>query len=69
MSKALDTIRVEINKALANCLRDATPYVCGLAETQDGYLQLENQIIRLMLNRSITPEEAIQIIETEYGGE
>lgn len=59
-------IRLAINTALHNCLRSATPNVCALAETKEGYEQLEKQIIQLCVQQGITPAQAIPLIESEY---
>jgi 16S rRNA U1498 N3-methylase RsmE len=64
MSK-INQLRKAINDAIKQCLRTATPYVCSLAETKDGYEQLEAQIINLCINKTITPSEAITLIESE----
>lgn len=56
-------LRVAINNSLANCLRSATPNVCELAETKDGYQQVERMIISTMADRKVSPDEAIIIIE------
>ena len=61
----LDNLRIAINQALKNCLRDATPYVCSMAETKQGYETLETQILNLCINKTITPSEAITLIESE----
>jgi DNA repair protein RadC len=62
----LNTLRQAINKALANCLRMATPYVCSMAETEKGYITIEKQIIELCLAKQIAPAQAILLIESEY---
>lgn len=64
MSK-IDKLRKAINDALKNCLRSATPNVCALAETKEGYEILEAQIINLCIKKTITPSEAITLIESE----
>lgn len=61
----LNTLRQAINKALSNCLRTATPYVCSMAETEQGYITIEKQIIELCLAKQIAPTQAILLIESE----
>jgi hypothetical protein len=50
----LTKLRTAINTSLSNCLRSATPNVCGLAETANGYIQVESMIVRLCMEKGIT---------------
>lgn len=69
MTKAIDSglkqLRLAINTALHDCLRSATPNVCAMAETKEGYHTLELQILELCITKSITPATAIVTIESE----
>lgn len=61
-----DKLRLAINQALHNCLRTATPTVCSMAETKQGYEELERQIMTMCLRDTITPAAAIALLESEY---
>lgn len=56
---------LEINKALHNCLRSATPNVCAKAETKEGYLEIEAELVHLCLTKALTPKQAIALLESE----
>lgn len=58
-------LKLEINNALKECLRSATPFVCALAETKEGYLEVETELITLCLTKAITPKQAIALLESE----
>lgn len=58
-------LQLEINKALKECLRSATPNVCALAETEEGYMQVETDLITMCLTKAITPKQAIALLESE----
>lgn len=61
-----DKLRIEVNKALQSCLRSATPTICSMAETKEGYEQIEAQIISYCLKKQVTPKQAIAELESEY---
>lgn len=61
----LATIRIAINEALHKCLVSATPNVCAMGSTKEGYRELESRILRLCLSKGITPSTAIAELEVE----
>lgn len=58
-------LRKAINEALKKCRRDATPFICSMVETKEGYDIIESQILSICLNNNMQIFNAITLIECE----
>lgn len=61
-----DELRLEVKRHLDKCDADATPRICERTKTTDGYREVEDAVIRLMLHDEITAGAAIAQLESEY---
>ena len=59
-------LRLEIKRHLDKCDPEATPRICERTSTIDGYRDVEDAVIRLMIHDDITPGAAIAQLESEY---
>lgn len=61
-----EELRLEIRRHLDKCDPEATPRICERTSTTDGYRDVEDTIIRMMLHDDITAGAAIAQLEAEY---
>ena len=61
----LNKLREYINKALNDCMPTATPNLCEMIQTEDGYANAEDMILTYCITNKATPYMAIPEIETE----
>ena len=60
-------LRLEIQTQLnTRCNADATPHICTMIQTDEGYRKVEVDIINLVVTTGITPAAAIAQIESSY---
>lgn len=65
MEEVEKSVRSEIKKNLAKCNPAATPKVCEMIQTPEGYLRLENMIIFALIYGQTSIGAAIAQIEME----
>lgn len=58
-------LRIAIKKELDRCDKVATPKICERISTKEGYLAIEELIIKILLRDVITPGAAIAQLEME----
>lgn len=61
----LNILRTAVNRALNDCSSTATPNLCDMIRTKEGYANAEDMIITSCLQNKTTPYMAIPEIETE----
>jgi hypothetical protein len=61
-----EQLRLEIRRHLNKCDSEATPRICDRIKTSDGYRDIEDSVIRVMIHDDITPGAAIAQLEMEY---
>lgn len=60
-----DELRLEIKRHLDKCNSEALPKVFERISSKDGYRQIEDMVIRMMVKEQITPGPAIAQLESE----
>lgn len=60
-----EKLRAEIYKALRKVTKKSCPNVYERIQTEEGYSQIENKIINMVIHDSITPSACIPHIESE----
>ena len=58
-------LRLEIKRHLDKCTSEACPTIYKLVRIREGYTQIEERIIRMVIRDQITPGAAISQIEAE----
>lgn len=61
-----EQLRLEVKRHLDKCDSEASPRICERISTTDGYREVEDTVIRLMLHDQITAGAAIAQLENEY---
>lgn len=56
-------LREEIYRSLKNVTKENCPNVWNRIQTKDGYTQVEEMIINMVINDNITPSSCISQIE------
>lgn len=65
--QAVDDLRSMVHDLLQNCDSRTTPRICSRTSTPQGYLQVEQEIINMVMSDSETTiQTAIIHLESEY---
>lgn len=66
-TKIVTELRTAIFEALKLVTKANSPFVFAQIQTKEGYERMEQKVLNLMLSQRLQPEEAIPLIEQEYG--
>jgi hypothetical protein len=66
MSEKLKELKQLIHSHLESCDKILTPTICEMKDSKEGKSELEEKVLKRILERGITVGQAINEIEREY---